>query len=97
VTKADIVNIVSNATGLTKVDTEAVINGFIQVVKDALQRGDRVDLRGFGSFNVVIRKPKKARRPGTDIEIVLPERVVPIFKPSKLLKESIKLTPNDLK
>ena len=42
-TKADIVNIVSNATGLTKVDTEAVINGFIQVVKDAFQRGDRID------------------------------------------------------
>jgi len=89
VTKADIVDVVSRATGLTKVDTEAVIDGFLATITDALQRGERVEFRGFGSFSLKVRKPKKARNPGTGEEIHLPERIVPVFKPSKLLKDSI--------
>ncbi|MGC9364389.1 MAG: HU family DNA-binding protein [Fidelibacterota bacterium] len=88
-TKADIVDVVSRATGLTKVDTEAVIDGFLATITDSLQRGERVEFRGFGSFSLKVRKPKKARNPGTGEEIHLPERIVPVFKPSKLLKESI--------
>lgn len=88
-TKADIVDVVSSATGLTKVDTEAVIDGFLATITDSLQRGERVEFRGFGSFSLKVRKPKKARNPGTGEEIHLPERIVPVFKPSKLLKESI--------
>ncbi|HDP67347.1 MAG TPA: integration host factor subunit beta [Candidatus Marinimicrobia bacterium] len=88
-TKADIVDVVSRATGLTKVDTEAVIDGFLATITDALQRGERVEFRGFGSFSLKVRKPKKARNPGTGEEIHLPERIVPVFKPSKLLKDSI--------
>ena len=49
-TKADIVEQVSEATGLTKVETEAVVDGVIFYIKDSLQRGERVDMRGFGSF-----------------------------------------------
>ena len=89
VTKADIVDVVSNATGLTKVDTEAVIDGFLATITDSLQRGERVEFRGFGSFSLKLRKPKKARNPGTGEEIYLPERIVPVFKPSKILKDSI--------
>lgn len=88
-TKADIVDIVSHATGLTKVDTEAALEGFITTIIEALQRGERVDFRGFGSFYLKVRKPKKARNLGTGVEICLPERIVPVFKPSKLLKDSI--------
>ncbi len=88
-TKADIVDIVSHATGLTKIDTEAVVEGVIATIIDALKRGERVDLRGFGNFSLKLRKPKKARNPGTGEEIQLPERIVPVFKPSKILKESI--------
>ena len=90
-TKADIVDIVSHATGLTKVDTEAVIDGFIATISDSLQRGKRIEFRGFGSFSLKVRKPKKARNPGTGEEIRLPERIVPVFKPSKILKDSIKV------
>jgi len=93
-TKADIVDIVSHATGLTKVDTEAVVDGFIATIIDALQRGERIDFRGFGSFSLKVRKPKKARNPGTGEEISLPARIVPVFKPSKLLRESINLEYN---
>lgn len=88
-TKADIVDVVSRATGLTKVDTEAVIDGFLATITDSLQRGERVEFRGFGSFSLKVRKPKKARNPGTGEEIHLPERIVPVFKPSNLLKDSI--------
>jgi nucleoid DNA-binding protein len=91
VTKADIVDIVSHATGLTKVDTEAVIDGFIATITNSLQRGKRIEFRGFGSFSLKVRKPKKARNPGTGEEIRLPERIVPVFKPSKILKDSIKV------
>lgn len=94
-TKADFVDIISYATGLTKVDTEAIVNGFISTLIDALQRGERVEFRGLGSFSLKVRKPKKARNPGTGEEIVIPERVVPVFKPSKLLKKGIYFEFND--
>jgi len=93
-TKADIVDIISHATGLTKIDTEAVIEGVISTIADALRRGERVDMRGFGNFSLKLRKPKKARNPGINEEILLPERIVPVFKPSKLLKDSINLEYN---
>jgi len=95
VTKADIVDVVSRSTGLTKVDTEAVIDGFLATITDSLQRGERVEFRGFGSFSLKVRKPKKARNPGTGEEIYLPERIVPVFKPSKILKDSINLEYNN--
>ncbi|MCK4689867.1 MAG: integration host factor subunit beta [Candidatus Marinimicrobia bacterium] len=93
-TKSDIVDIVSHATGLTKVDTEAVIDGFLSTITDSLQRRERVEFRGFGSFNLKIRKPRKARNPATGDEIFLPERIVPVFKPSKILKDSINIEFN---
>ena len=88
-TKADIVDIVAEATGLTKVETEAVIDGFLSTIKNSLREGERVEFRGFGSFSVKKRMPKKARNPGTGEIIYLPERYVPTFKASKLLKELV--------
>lgn len=88
-TKADIVDIVAEATGLTKVETEAVIDGFLSTIKNSLQEGERVEFRGFGSFSVKKRMPKKARNPGTGEVIYLPERYVPTFKASKILKELV--------
>jgi len=93
-TKADIVDIVSHATGLTKVDTETVVEGFLATISDALQRGERVEFRGFGSFCLKMRRPKKARNPGTGEEILLPQRTVPVFKPSKILRETINIEYN---
>ncbi|MCH8300065.1 MAG: integration host factor subunit beta [Candidatus Marinimicrobia bacterium] len=88
-TKADIVDIVAEATGLTKVETEAVIDGFLSTIKNSLQEGERVEFRGFGSFSVKKRMPKKARNPGTGEVVYLPERYVPTFKASKILKELV--------
>ena len=83
-TKQNIIDIVSDATGLTKVETEAVMNGVMKTIIDSLASNNRVELRGFGTFGVKHRMPKKARNPGTGAAIYLPERYVPTFKPSKI-------------
>ena len=83
-TKADIVNSVSEATGLTKVETEAVLEGILQSISSSLKKGERIDIRGFGSFIVKKRKAREARNPATNETVSLQERFVPTFKVSKL-------------
>ena len=75
-TKADIVGIVADGTGLTKLETAAVID-------------QRVNLRGFGNFKVVERKARTARNPRTRELIQIPQRKAPVFKPSKDFKNYI--------
>ncbi|MFL2982993.1 MAG: HU family DNA-binding protein [Candidatus Neomarinimicrobiota bacterium] len=91
-TKQDIVNFVSDATGLTKVETETVMNGIMGTIIESLAKNERVELRGFGTFGIKHRMPKKARNPGTGEPVYLPERFVPTFKPSKLMRSRV----NDL-
>ena len=88
-TKADIVNSVANATGITKTETEAVIDGFIITIINALKNGQSVDLRGFATFTVKKRKSKMARNPKTGETIELKERYVPTIKISKQFKNSV--------
>jgi len=88
-TKQNIIDVVSEATGLTKVETETVINGFMQTIISSLESNNRVELRGFGTFGVKHRMPKKARNPGTGDAIYLPERFVPTFKPSKIMRSKV--------
>ena len=88
-TKQQIVEVVTNATGLTKVETEAIMNGIMSTIIDSLANNKRVELRGFGTFGIKHRMPKKARNPGTGDPIYLPERYVPTFKPSKLMRSRV--------
>ena len=88
-TKSDIISEVSQGTGLTKVEIEAVLDGFILSISESLKRGERVDLRGFGSFLVKQRAARDARNPATREIVKLQERFVPAFKVSKLLKEDV--------
>ena len=91
-TKADIIREVSNMTGLTKVEIEAVFNSIIVNISDSLKRGERVDLREFGSFLVKQRPARDARNPATREIVKLKERFVPVFKVSKILKEDVNKT-----
>ena len=91
-TKQGIVDIVAQATGLTKLETETDINGFMGTIIESLANNERVELRGFGTFGIKHRMPKKARNPGTGEPVYLPERYVPTFKPSKLMRSRV----NDL-
>lgn len=88
-TKADIVDIISTSIGLTKVETEAVVNGFMETVIEAMKRGDNIELRGFGSFKVVKRAQRVARNPKTNVEVIVPEQYVPVLKVSKDFKEVV--------
>ena len=88
-TKANIVDQVANATGLTKVETEAVFEGLINSIIDSLSNGERVDIRGFGSFIVKKRSARDAHNPATREVVKLKERFVPSFKVSKLLKDKV--------
>ena len=91
-TKANIVDRVSAATGLTKVETETVIDGFMSTIIDTLKSKGHVELRGFGTFGIKKREPRLARNPGTGETVQLPERFVPVFKPSMSLKKNIRET-----
>ncbi len=82
-TKADIIDRVASGTGLTKIETEAVINGFLTVLKDALVEEERIEIRGFGSFKVQERAPRIARNPRTNEEVEVEACYVPVFKPSQ--------------
>ena len=88
-TKADIVEIISTSIGLTKIETEAVVNGFMETVIEAMKRGDNIELRGFGSFKVVKRAQRVARNPKTNVEVIVPEQFVPVLKVSKDFKEVV--------
>ncbi len=89
VTKAEIIEEVSSAIGLTKVETEAILNAVISKIRNSLELKRRVEIRGFGTFGIKKREPRKARNPGTGEIVFLPERYVPVFKPSSLLKKNI--------
>lgn len=89
-TKADIVDVISSSTGIAKVETEAVVNGFLNTVIDALKSGKNIELRGFGSFKVVKRAQRVARNPKTNEEVIVPEQHVPVLKISKDFKKAVR-------
>ncbi len=89
VTKAEIIQQISDAIGLTRLETEAVVNAFIVVINESLKKGQEVEIRGLGSFRIVEREPRLARNPRTGEKIQLPKRRVPQFRPSKDLRKSV--------
>lgn len=88
-TKADIVEIISANTGITKIETEAVVNGFLQTVIESMKKGENIELRGFGSFKVVKRARRIARNPKTNEEVTVPEQFVPVLKVSRDFKHAV--------
>ncbi|MGK9477411.1 HU family DNA-binding protein [Melioribacter sp. OK-6-Me] len=88
-TKADIVERVANGTGLTKLETEAIIEGFLNTVIQALQEGNGIEIRGFGSYKVKKKKSRYARNPRTGEQVFVDEHYVPVFKFSKDFKEAV--------
>ena len=85
-TKADIITMVASQTGLSKVDVRLVVEGFLDSVKYALKNENSLEIRGFGTFNVVKRAPRTARNPRTGEEVKIPARKLPVFKPSREIK-----------
>ncbi len=73
--------------GLTRVQTEIVIDTFFQSIKDALKGGEKVEMRGFGNFRLKSRNSRKARNPKTGAVVDVPEKKIIHFKMGKELKE----------
>ncbi|MFO7525934.1 MAG: HU family DNA-binding protein [Ignavibacteriaceae bacterium] len=88
-TKADIVDRVAAGTGLTKLETEAIIEGFITTVIEALKEGNGIEIRGFGSYKVKKKNARQARNPKTGEQVFVPAHFVPTFKFSKDFKEIV--------
>jgi len=87
-TKADIVDKVAAGTGLTKLETEAIIEGFFKTVIEALKEGNGIEIRGFGSYKVKKKNSRQARNPKTGESVFVPEHYVPTFKFLKELKSN---------
>jgi len=89
VTKAKLIQAIAQKTGLTKLETQAVLTGFWDTVIESLAQGESVELRGFGSFRVQHRPPRKARNPATGESIQVDARRVPVFKPAREFKDQV--------
>jgi len=88
--KAELVEEVSDQTGLTKRTSREAVDGIISAITDSLGKEERVTLVGFGTFQVMERKARTGRNPQTGDEIQIPSKKVPKFKPGRGLKERVK-------
>jgi DNA-binding protein HU-beta len=93
VTKADLVERVAEKTGLTRTDVAVVVDGLLDTIKSSMEEGNNIELRGFGTFKIKTRKARKARNPRTGDEVPVPDRKVPVFKPSNEFKNLITKQP----
>ena len=89
-TKADIVSEVAKATGMEKTAVQAVVESFMDSIKDSLAQEKNVYLRGFGSFVLKKRATKTARNISKNTTIVIPEHNIPAFKPAKVFMGKVK-------
>ena len=87
--KADLIAKVAETSNLTKKDSEAAINAVVEAIQGALVAGDKVQLVGFGSFEVRKRAARKGRNPQTKQEIKIPASKAPVFKAGKALKDAV--------
>ena len=87
--KSELIAAIATKTGATKKDAEATLNAFVDVVTESLVKGDKVQLVGFGSFEVRKRAARKGRNPQTKEEIKIPASKAPVFKAGKALKELV--------
>ncbi|KEY19097.1 HU family DNA-binding protein [Kaistella antarctica] len=90
-TKAELVNTISNKLGTEKNETQKVIEAFMQEIRTSMYNGDNVYLRGFGSFIIKTRAAKTGRNISKNIAIEIPAHNIPAFKPSKTFVEKIKV------
>lgn len=88
--KTELIAALADKAGLNKRDAEKALNAFTDVVTDTLIKGDKVQLVGFGSFEVKDRAARTARNPRTGDELTVPASKAPIFKAGKALKEAVK-------
>src|ERR1700688_1754289 len=95
VTKADLVEEVVRVTELPRKESEAVVETIFESIIGALQGGDRIEIRGFGSFRTRQRRGRTGRNPKTGAKVDVPPKKIPFFKPSKELKDFVNNSEGD--
>jgi integration host factor subunit beta len=88
-TKADLIDEVSRLAELTRKDSEVIVETIFDSVVRSLRAGDKIEIRGFGSFRTRQRKPRVGRNPKTGERVDVPAKKIPFFKPSKELKDLV--------
>ena len=87
--KAELINAVAEKTGLSKKDSEKAINATFDTITLSMEAGEKVQLVGFGAFDIKERASRIGRNPKTKEEIEIPASRVPVFKAGKALKDTI--------
>jgi nucleoid DNA-binding protein len=85
-TKADLVEEIAAQTGISRNQTAVIVDQLLDAMSRALSEGKHLEIRGFGTFKVRERRARRARNPRSGSEVLVPAKLVPVFKPSKELK-----------
>jgi integration host factor subunit beta len=88
-TKADLIEEVANLAEVTRKDGEVIVETIFDSIVKSLRAGDKIEIRGFGSFRTRQRKPRTGRNPKTGAKVDVPAKKIPYFKPSKELKDLV--------
>jgi integration host factor beta subunit len=95
-TKSDLVSMVADRMPhVSKKDTEMIVNSVFQSMAEVLKQGERIEIRGFGSFQVKLREPREGRNPKTGQIVSIPAKRSPFFKVGKELKERVNYKPGE--
>lgn len=88
-TKADLIEEVSRVVEMTRKESEVIVESIFDSIVKALRGGDKIEIRGFGSFRTRQRQPRIGRNPKTGTRVEVPAKKIPYFKPSKELKDVV--------
>src|SRR5213082_3886087 len=91
-TKAELIEEVSRVVEMTRKDSEVIVEAIFDSVVKSLRGGDKIEIRGFGSFRTRQRQPRVGRNPKTGARVEVPAKKIPYFKPSKELKDVVNNT-----
>lgn len=87
--KGELIEVISTKTNMSKKDSQAALDAICESISEALTRGDKVSLIGFGTFETRARAQRKGRNPQTGAEVIIPAKKAPAFKASKALKDAV--------
>jgi integration host factor subunit beta len=94
-TKADLIEEVLRISELPRKESETIVETIFESIIDALQKGDKIEIRGFGSFRTRQRRGRIGRNPKTGAKVEVPPKKIPFFKPSKELKDYVNNSDGD--
>ena len=94
-TKADLIEEVSRVVEMTRKDSEVIVEAIFDSIVKSLRAGDKIEIRGYGSFRTRQRQPRVGRNPKTGTRVEVPSKRIPYFKPSKELKDLVNASFGD--